>query len=157
MEIICPRCRKQVRVFGSGGARVICPCCSITITLEKHDMIEFTCTQCGKQLRVKDEAAGKNGKCPQCGTVLHVPNAGQQPVLELMEVQDFAAREEYRPAKPPNRTPLILLSFLIPLAGVIVGAVFLSKEKAEDQATGKACLLWAIIGFVTGVVLFAVF
>ena len=33
MEIICPRCRKQVRVFGSGGARVICPCCSITITL----------------------------------------------------------------------------------------------------------------------------
>lgn len=36
-------------------------------------MIEFKCSECGKQLRVKDEAAGKKGKCPQCGTVLLVP------------------------------------------------------------------------------------
>lgn len=30
-------------------------------------MIEFACVQCGKQLRVKDEAAGEKGKCPQRG------------------------------------------------------------------------------------------
>lgn len=36
-------------------------------------MIEFKCNECGKQLRVKDDAAGKKGKCRQCGTVLLVP------------------------------------------------------------------------------------
>jgi hypothetical protein len=47
-------------------------------------MIEFSCTQCGKQLKVKDEAAGKKGKCPQCGTLLHVPHAASEPVVETV-------------------------------------------------------------------------
>jgi prepilin-type processing-associated H-X9-DG protein len=45
-------------------------------------MIEFACTQCGKHLKVKAEAAGKKGKCPQCGTLLHVPDAAPEPILE---------------------------------------------------------------------------
>ncbi|MFW6106593.1 MAG: hypothetical protein ACOC8H_00360 [bacterium] len=36
-------------------------------------MIEFKCSECGKQLRVKDDGAGKKGKCPQCRAVLLVP------------------------------------------------------------------------------------
>jgi uncharacterized RDD family membrane protein YckC len=38
--------------------------------------IEFACTQCGKQLRTPDESAGRNAKCPQCGTVMQVPQPG---------------------------------------------------------------------------------
>lgn len=38
-------------------------------------MIEFTCFNCGKKLRVRDEAAGKRGHCPQCETVIQVPQA----------------------------------------------------------------------------------
>lgn len=38
-------------------------------------MIEFECSECGKQLHVKDDAAGKKGKCPQCGTMLRVPDS----------------------------------------------------------------------------------
>jgi predicted Zn finger-like uncharacterized protein len=37
-------------------------------------MIEFQCPKCGKQYRVKDEGAGKRGKCTQCGEVLKVPS-----------------------------------------------------------------------------------
>lgn len=36
-------------------------------------MINCKCSECDKQFRVKDNAAGKKGKCPQCRTVLQVP------------------------------------------------------------------------------------
>ncbi len=35
--------------------------------------IDFACTGCQKTLRVGDDTAGKQAKCPQCGTVLQVP------------------------------------------------------------------------------------
>jgi len=37
--------------------------------------IQFSCTNCDKTLRVKDESAGKRAKCPACGTVLQIPAA----------------------------------------------------------------------------------
>ena len=41
--------------------------------------IEFRCTSCGKLLRVKDDAAGKQAKCPACETVSQVPTAPPPP------------------------------------------------------------------------------
>lgn len=35
--------------------------------------IEFRCHQCNKLLRVGDETAGKQAKCPSCGTVQAIP------------------------------------------------------------------------------------
>lgn len=35
--------------------------------------IEFRCGQCGKLLRTGDETAGKQAKCPSCGTVQPIP------------------------------------------------------------------------------------
>jgi phage FluMu protein Com len=35
--------------------------------------IEFNCSQCGKLLRVGDDAAGKQARCPSCGTVQSIP------------------------------------------------------------------------------------
>jgi len=37
-------------------------------------MIELNCSECGKKLKGRDDAAGKQGKCPQCGTLLRVPD-----------------------------------------------------------------------------------
>ncbi len=37
--------------------------------------IEFRCTSCNKLLRVREEAAGRQAKCPECETILQVPNA----------------------------------------------------------------------------------
>jgi hypothetical protein len=41
--------------------------------------IEFSCSQCGKRLRVGDDAAGKQAKCPSCGAVQPVPVADRAP------------------------------------------------------------------------------
>jgi len=37
--------------------------------------IKFFCVHCGKEYRVKDEAAGKKGECTECGSVIEVPAA----------------------------------------------------------------------------------
>jgi len=58
-------------------------------------MIEFRCSECGKQLRAKDDAAGKKGKCPQCGAMLVVPN-GEMGTIEA--AQPLRAT----PAPPPG-------------------------------------------------------
>src|SRR5277367_1465168 len=36
-------------------------------------MISFNCSQCGEKLKVKDELAGKKGKCPRCQHSVTVP------------------------------------------------------------------------------------
>jgi len=42
--------------------------------------IEFSCSHCGRRLRVPDEAAGKQAQCPGCnGLTLVPPAAWQQP------------------------------------------------------------------------------
>jgi DNA-directed RNA polymerase subunit RPC12/RpoP len=35
--------------------------------------IDFRCVQCGKLLRVGDDAAGRQAQCPQCGSISIVP------------------------------------------------------------------------------------
>ena len=41
--------------------------------------IQFHCTQCNKLLRTGEDLAGKQVKCPECGTYLKVPAAGPVP------------------------------------------------------------------------------
>ncbi|MGE3808720.1 MAG: hypothetical protein AB7K24_28985 [Gemmataceae bacterium] len=44
-------------------------------------MISFTCAACGKNLRVKDEMAGKAGKCP-CGAPVKIPAASAADAIQ---------------------------------------------------------------------------
>jgi len=61
-------------------------------------MIRFYCTQCGKRLEIKDEHAGKEVKCPDCGAVAIVPQktsdgdeAAEQIYGERASLDDLAA------------------------------------------------------------------
>lgn len=59
--------------------------------------IEFRCTSCRKLLRVKDDAALQQAKCPECATVLDVP----------AESTDAPVRRppSPAPAAPPSIAP----------------------------------------------------
>ncbi len=43
---------------------------------------------------------------------------------------------------------LYVLSFLIPIAGVIIGIVFISRPDPESKGLGQACLIVGIVSFV---------
>jgi len=69
--------------------------------------ITFGC-ECGKQLRVPDESAGKRARCPECGEVVSVPAGQFEPVEE--PPRKVAARvvserddEEERPRRRSRR------------------------------------------------------
>ena len=51
---------------------------------------------------------------------------------------------------------LYILSFLIPFAGFIVGAIYLSKEEEHYKHIGKNCLIYSVMNIVLGVVTVAI-
>ncbi|HEX6986423.1 MAG TPA: MJ0042-type zinc finger domain-containing protein [Planctomycetaceae bacterium] len=56
--------------------------------------IEFECPACDATIRVKDEAAGKKGRCPKCRTLLLVPDPGP-------DEEPAPAPPEPEPPAPP--------------------------------------------------------
>jgi hypothetical protein len=50
-----------------------------------------------------------------------------------------------------------VLSFLVPLAGIIIGAIYMGKPDPECKRFGKNCLTAAIAYFVVMCVCFALF
>ena len=67
-----------------------------TVSTDADSMsIKFLCSHCKKVLSVKDQLAGKRGKCPHCGTVVLVPVPGKP----------ASAPTAIRPAQPPAASP----------------------------------------------------
>ena len=52
-----------------------------------------------------------------------------------------------------STTLLYILSFLIPLAGFIVGAIYLSKEEEHYKHIGKNCLIYSVMNIVLLIIL----
>lgn len=52
---------------------------------------------------------------------------------------------------------LYAISLLIPLAGVIIGVVFLSRPDPESKSLGQTCLILGIVSFVLSCCLAVVF
>ena len=48
---------------------------------------------------------------------------------------------------------LYILSFFIPLAGFIVGAIYASKEEEHYKHVGKNCLIFSVINIVLSLVM----
>mgnify|MGYP001425388111 CR=1 FL=1 len=49
-------------------------------------------------------------------------------------------------------TLLYVLSFFIPLAGFIVGAIYASKESEHYKIVGRNCLIWSAINILFGII-----
>jgi len=65
-------------------------------------MIAVSCLHCGKNLKVKDELAGKKVRCPQCKLTLEVPGR----FSEDATVPPIGARpQEVGATIPPNWSP----------------------------------------------------
>ena len=126
--------------------------------------IELSCSGCGKQLRVPDDSAGKQARCPACGEISQVP----LPPLEheaAPDLSDNPFRDAPAPSAPvsenPYQSPLVpsppirrsgpsahamlaprstrffgaILDTLITLAGGLPGGVvFFATIENDDEA-----------------------
>ena len=65
--------------------------------------IEFACPTCGKVLKLRDEAAGKKGRCPYCKEVITVPEASlaQDDLIEIVPA-DAPKKPPVLPPRPPK-------------------------------------------------------
>ncbi len=71
--------------------------------------IEFPCANCGQQVRTPDTAAGKKGKCPNCGHVQRIPagepNPSHSPRPNPKPPATPAQPSAPTPPKPAKKTP----------------------------------------------------
>jgi DNA-directed RNA polymerase subunit RPC12/RpoP len=63
--------------------------------------IRFACSKCGRAIRTSDDAAGKSGKCNDCGTVLTVPRSALTATVPRSEDEILAPWRDTPP--PPSR------------------------------------------------------
>jgi len=131
--------------------------------------IEFRCTQCGKLLRTPDETAGKQARCPECGTTVPVPQptapapapepagpfAGPNPYVSPQAPHPFAqAPAPMEPSGGQSGKAIAalvlgicsvifwccpLLGFPVALAGLILGLMSMSSQ-SRGMALAGVCL-----------------
>ncbi len=64
--------------------------------------IDFACSGCNKTLRVGDENAGKQAKCPQCGAVLQVPLSSGNSSAAFTPPPPAAGAPSFNPYQAPQ-------------------------------------------------------
>ena len=65
-------------------------------------MIEFACSQCGREVRVPQKYAGKKGRCPHCRAVEAIPATPAPPPASVASAAPPAAL----PVAPPAALPV---------------------------------------------------
>jgi serine/threonine protein kinase/CubicO group peptidase (beta-lactamase class C family) len=68
-------------------------------------MIAFTCASCQVKLSVKDELAGKKGKCPSCGAPVAIPQAKLAAATTFSASRDGRDRNVEDPKTLPPKAP----------------------------------------------------
>ena len=112
--------------------------------------IQFACTGCGKQLRVDESSAGKRAKCPQCETILQVPNvaAASDPLAAATPPATAVAGGAANPYTPPS---VESMSGPTPIAGGAVG----NQRVTATQILNYAWEIWkSNLGLLVGVTVF---
>ncbi len=97
--------------------------------------IEFACSGCGKAFVVREDFAGKRGRCPQCGTMSVVP-ATLARAGEVQQPAPSVATSGQEP--PPVPAPLLATSGNCPTCGQPLRRV-LRYGHPIDEAICIAC------------------
>lgn len=109
------------------------PCSAEKEDLEMTSSQQRNCVSCGRPI------AFDANVCPYCGKDYRMPVvAPQAEVGTGMKIF------------------LYLLSFLIPIVGFIIGAIYYTKPEADYKHVGKMCILFGLLSIVIWVVCWGV-
>lgn len=140
IQFVCGSCHKTLRVpAANAGKKGKCPNCGTVMTIPTQapvaklpsqakwkggpqpaaaaTPIQFTCPGCQKSVRVNASAAGQQGQCPHCRTVVKIPlktAAQPRPTNSGLTPLD-SSRGLAPPGSTPGLTPLDDFGGLTPL------------------------------------------
>ena len=78
-------------------------------------------------------------------------------IVSLLALKDEKAIESMEIKVDTTATTLLyILSFFIPLAGFIIGAIYASKDEEHYKYIGKNCLIFSVLNIVLDVIIIAV-
>jgi hypothetical protein len=107
--------------------------------------ILVVCTKCLKRFEVNEKFAGKSGPCPQCKTILKVPDKSEQVVIHAPEEFDKGGRSQSGQLvlKPIARTetkfkPLVAAALAVGMLLVFLAAWFGGKQSLFENYWVKA-------------------
>lgn len=103
-------------------------------------MISFACGRCKKQLKVKDELAGKNVKCPGCAQPVVVPALAAAPSRTLPPSDSHVGEE--RTLRPNNPGQVEKESISDVDGQTALGADRQGQETQSFPAEGPSSQAW---------------
>jgi hypothetical protein len=107
--------------------------------------IEVTCPGCQKSFKVSDQFAGKKGPCPQCKTVITIPEKKPEVVIHAPDTAGPKGVSGQPVLKPIRRVETKISNVQIGIiAGIAVGALV---GAALLRAIFGANLPWYVVGF----------
>ncbi|MCD4726394.1 MAG: DUF975 family protein [Pirellulales bacterium] len=110
--------------------------------------IEFRCTDCGKLLRTVDDTAGKQAKCPECGTVMTIPAAAPS---DSMPPPPPPSSVDPAPALQPAGQPACAITPSTLDLGEVFSRTWTIFKPNWGNCLGVVILVW-LMGFGVGMV-----
>ena len=101
-------------------------------------MIRLVCEGCGRRLHIDDAHAGKSGRCPSCGHVVHVPESNP-----ASSTPPEHAREPGAPSEPTTRDLALLDLPDKPPASVPDASKTETAEPTEAEQEAEVPARWA--------------
>lgn len=101
--------------------------------------IRFKCAECGSSMKIKDELAGTQGKCPKCKTEFTVPEPDEKEPVEVAAATATvaAAEEKSEPEDPEDEYQRILMGDSPRESGSrkrpLDSDAFISSDSADDH------------------------
>jgi glutaredoxin len=108
--------------------------------------ISFPCG-CGRTLRVKDDLAGRNVRCPQCSSVLTVPNPDIEYDAADVPVADTPSDAE---KEPQRQEPEASASTSITDRPLYRAPVRMKKRRLRSKSERKKESRWLPMVFING-------
>ena len=103
--------------------------------------IHIQCPSCEFSFKIRDDLAGRKGKCPQCGEVFQAPADAQEAKSKMREPPRVAKSRAKPPPPPPQATPAAPPGS-IPVGDLPSGSVP-GKSVSGKVAVGKAVVVSA--------------
>ncbi len=112
--------------------------------------IEFRCTDCGKLLRTGDDTAGRQAKCPECGTVTTIPAAAPSDSVPPPPPPPPSSVDPAPSLQSPGQPAGAIIPSTLDL-GEVFGRTWTILKPNRWNCLGVVVLVW-LMSFGVGVV-----